>query len=366
MPVDLSALDIVPDDRDPQAIVDEMVTTMQEQLPGWTPRSGTLEVLLMEALATGVADAIYAANRLPGVVLEAIITLLGVERYPGAPSTGTVTVTFVGPGAYNIPAGTRFAIPGRDDVALLTTAPASGPGPTLTVPVATDVPGSVVVPAGTGLDAVDVLPDVLAITVQTEVTGGAAPESDAAYIARARSRLARLTSTLATPPEFAAAAIDDPRVSRAATVDLWDGVSPAAIGTHPGHTTVAVHGPAGAVPAPARDEITAALAAKAVAILQVHVVPAIVSTVNVAASIRVLPGFSPTLVVQDVQAAVRSWLDPASWEWGEPVRTLALAALIASVEGVDYVAALTPNVDVALTPALGLAQAGTVTVTVVT
>lgn len=366
MAVDLTALDIVPDDRDPQAIVDTMLDTLAAQLPDWTGRNGSLEVVLMEALATGVADAIYAANRLPGVVLEALVALLGVDRDPGRKASGQIVVTYVGAGLQTVPAGARFAIPDRDDVALITTAAASGAGTTLVVPVETDVALALDLPVGTHLDLVDVLADVVDVQVTVTVTGGAGAEDDAAYLDRARTRLARLSSTLAVADEFAAAALEDTRVTRAVAVDLWDGDDPDTIGDDAGHTTVAVYGPSGTVTAGDRDEIAAALASAAVAVLSVHVVDASVTTVDVAASVVLLPGFSATLVTQDVQAAITTWLDPQSWTWGEPVRTLQLAAVIQAVDGVDYVASLTPSADTATAGHTGLAKAGTVAVTVTT
>ena len=73
--LDLTAIDLVVDDRDPQAIFDASLAKFLELAPTARPRNGSVEAILLEAIATATADGIYAANRVISLVVEAILGL---------------------------------------------------------------------------------------------------------------------------------------------------------------------------------------------------------------------------------------------------------------------------------------------------
>lgn len=81
--------------------------------------------------------------------------------------------------------------------------------------------------------------------------------------------------------------------------------------------------------------------ALALAGLDVHVVDPTITSVDVAATVKVLAGYDGAEVAQAVEDTVVAYLDPTSWEWGGTVRRNELIALVDGVPGVDYVVALT-------------------------
>ena len=62
-------VDLRPYDVTDQAIVETAIAATKLNLPGWVPREGNTEVLIMEALALQIAEGIVAINRLPGAVV---------------------------------------------------------------------------------------------------------------------------------------------------------------------------------------------------------------------------------------------------------------------------------------------------------
>lgn len=77
-------------DKDPTDILRTALTELQSRLPGWTPREDNTEVMLLEALAVEISEAVYAINRLPNSVMTALMRLYGIERDAGAFATTTV------------------------------------------------------------------------------------------------------------------------------------------------------------------------------------------------------------------------------------------------------------------------------------
>lgn len=362
--------DLVLYDRSPRELVDRALLDAQVKLPGWTPREGNTEVVLIEALALEVAELVYAINRVPGAVMETLLQLAGVTRSPGARAVGTVTVTVVDAAGYTVPAGTLFRLElDTGDVLLeadTDTAVLAG-ATTADVPVtattySADPNGAA---AGTPVAIVSADYYLEAAELATALAGGANPESTAAWLDRGVTRLARLSDALVLPEHFTAAALEDVRVGRATTVDLLDPAAGPA-GADTGHVTVVVADAAGGALGPAdMAELEAALEARAVANLDVHVIEPTVTAVDVTVTVVRSPGADPAEVDAAVADAIAGYLDPAAWAWGATVRRFELVALIDAVPGVDYVADLTlPAADMPLAGTGPLATAGAVTVTV--
>lgn len=358
----LSRVEIVPDDRDPQATFDSMLAATQAALPSWEPRNGSLEVVLLEAVAVGVADLIYALNRLPGRIEEDILARYDVPRFAGAHASGNVAVTLDEVRTTTISAGTRFAIPGSDPV-LEVTADTSDTGSTIVVPVRATQAGESpnALSADAPLDVIDSIPYVISVALDGVLTGGADPESDDAYLSRVATRLARVTSSLVVPDHFAAFALEHPLVRRAHAYDLWDGVG-SNTSSDVGHVTVAVYGRGGPVSSELRTELQSGMAERCAAMITPTVINANVDTINVTATVEALAGYDTDAVRDACAEAARRWLDPESWQWDEPARETDLIALLAHVDGVDFVDSVTsPSGSVTVDM---LAEAGTVTITV--
>lgn len=363
--------DLVLYDRTPADLVERALLDAAVKLPGWTPREGNTEVVLIEALSLEVAELVYAVNRLPGAVVEVLVRLLGVTRSEGAPAAATATFELVDDTGYVIPAGTVVRVDGAEEGtgffvtdADLVVAPGNTEG---TVGITAEEAGTALngTVAGTSLTIVDALFVANGAVLASPVAGGTDLEDVAAWLNRGVERLSRLTDALILPEHFTSAALEDPRVGRATTVDNTDPlVGPA--GANEGNVTVVIADGSGtALDAGIMSDIELDLEARSAAMLNVHVIGPTVTAVDVDVTVVRLTGADPADVEAAVEAAVDTYLDPAAWPWAGTVRRNELIALVDGVAGVDYVASLTaPAADVVLTGYGPLADAGAVAVAV--
>lgn len=362
--LDLSYLGLNIDDRDPQAIFDAALAKFQELAPTARLRNGSVETMLLEAWATASADLIYALNRFPSVAVEGILALYGVPRSAGTPAAGSVTLEFDDVRTITVEAGQRFADPSTG-LTLLVSADTTGTSVTsLLVPVATELPGAAgnSITAGTPLDLIDSIPYVTAATVTVGLSGGADPESDTAYINRASTVLARVTSSLVLPAHFTAYLLEDTRVGRATTVDLFQ--PGGTIGADLGHLTCYTYGRGAQLTTNVRNELRAAMQAISSAMLTVHVEEATIVTQNVALTVQALPGYNTETVRAAVASAIAAWMTPDQWTWGREIIPNEIINIAADVPGVDFVSTVTTPATTVTVADDELVQAGSITVTV--
>lgn len=362
--LDLSYLGLNIDDRDPQAIFDAALAKFTELAPTARLRNGSIETMLLEAWATASSDLIYALNRFPAVAVEGILALYGVPRSAGTPATGTVTLELDDTRTLTVEAGQRLSDP-TTGLTLVVSSDTTGTSvSSLVIPVETDEPGAAgnSITADTALDLIDSIPYVTAATVATGLSGGADPESDSAYINRASTVLARVTSSLVLPIHFTAYLLQDTRVGRATTVDLYQpgGV----VGSELGHLTCYTYGRGAQLAAAVREELRAAMQAISSAMLTVHVEEATVVTQNVELTVQALPGYNTDAVRDAVAAAISSWMTPDEWTWGRDILPNEIIDIAADVPGVDFVSTVTTPSSTVTIADDELAAAGTITVTV--
>jgi len=167
----LNIVDLVPliDDRDPQAMFDEWSAAVQASDPTWVPVNGSLEAVIAEALCLSVSDLIYSVNRLPGVVLEALLALKDVPRHPGTPASGQVRIWLDTTRTISVPAGSRFMIDALEFVASDTVTVTADQ---LVVTVVAVDPGSLgnsVLP-GVGVDWLDLDPHTVQVVAEGAFT----------------------------------------------------------------------------------------------------------------------------------------------------------------------------------------------------
>ena len=357
------------DDRLPSDIAADAVAALQAALPEWVPRNASPEVVYLEAVAQAVAEVTNTANSTIGAVVEYLLaSAYGVPRSPGAAAVGQLTVTFDSTVTLTIPAGTGFLLPDYG-MEVLTTADATvTAGTTLAVQVASSSPTSLLngVSSAT-VDVLDPIPNALSVAVTGGFSGGSDPEDDATYLLRARNRLARVTNSLVVPDHFSAFVLEDGRAVNAACIPAWNGtgtVPAPGAGTDANHVTVACYGRGGQVSAGDRTALAEAMQAITAEGVTVHVNEASLSSISVTVTAAAEPGQVAATVKAAIEDALRSYLDPQTWTFGETVRHTSLIALIAAVPGVDYVGSLTlPAGDVTLA-ADQVAYPGVLTVTV--
>lgn len=356
----------VVDDRDPQAILDAELAVFAGLAPDAQLRNGSLEVILLEAVAVAAADVIYAANRIAPTVVEAILDRFDIAPDAGQPATGQVILDLDGINTPTIAAGTRLQ-DSTTGVILIVAADTTATSPdTVTAPVRAAVTGAIgnTIPANALLDVLDIVPDVIAARLDGSLTGGSDPESTEAWRARAGARLKRVTSSLSLPEHFTAYCAEDIRVSVATSIDNWNSADPATIGADIGHVTTVIHGRTGTLAPIVLDELRTAMHAMASSMVTVHAIPATLVSLPIALTVHAIPGTDQVELAAAVEAALRAWITPSAWTFGEPLRVTEIITAAAGVPGVDYVATITtPAADVYLDE-WELAEAGTITVTV--
>lgn len=95
-------------DASSQTIFLDAIDYAKVALPEYAPQEGSIETVLLQAMALETQEAIYAINRLPGAVVEVLLRLLDIERNSGTAATTTVKFTGSTTANFDIPLGTRL------------------------------------------------------------------------------------------------------------------------------------------------------------------------------------------------------------------------------------------------------------------
>jgi uncharacterized phage protein gp47/JayE len=211
----------------------------------------------------------------------------------------------------------------------------------------------------------DSIPYAVSVALSGLLTGGADPETDAAYIQRASTRLARVTSSLVVPEHFVAYALENPAIKRAKVYDQWDGV-PSLVTTDLGYVTIAVYGSQAQVAAGVRTALAAEMNERAATMITPVIIEADIETINIAGTVVALAGFDTNAVRDACVAAVRAYVNTDTWEWDASLVDTEIISVLDDVPGVDYVSSgtVTPSGTTTIGTPAGLATAGTVTITV--
>ena len=362
--LDLSYLGLDIDDRDPQAIFDAALARFLELAPNARLSNGSVEVMLMEAFSVAASDLVYALNRFPATAVEGILALYNVPRFAGSPAYGTVTLTLDGTRDLTVEAGQRLSDPATGLTLVVSTTTTGTAVSALTIPAQTeDATGAGnQIAAGSPLDLLDAIPYVDSAAVTTDFTGGADPESDTAYLDRASTVLARVTSSLVLPDHFTAYLLQDARVTRATAIDLYEPGGTA--GADLGHITTYTFGRGAQLSSVVREELRVAMQAISSAMLTVHVEPATIVTQPVELTVHALPGYSTADVSASISTALASYMTPGTWPWGRDIMPSEIIDIAADVSGVDYVTSVTTPAATVTVGANELVQAGAITVTV--
>jgi hypothetical protein len=114
-----SYVDLTLFDSSSQAIFEKALDYALVALPELQPREGSIETILLQAVALEVQDAIYAINRLPGAVVEVLLRLLDVERNSGTRATAVARFEGDSTTSFSVPIGTRLFYQANPDSAFL-------------------------------------------------------------------------------------------------------------------------------------------------------------------------------------------------------------------------------------------------------
>ena len=95
---------------DSDVLVQQALANIAAAVPGWVPREGNLEVLILEQMALMAAEAATVASNVPDEIFAYFGGLVGINPLPGTLETIQVTWSLVNPASgspgYQIPAGT--------------------------------------------------------------------------------------------------------------------------------------------------------------------------------------------------------------------------------------------------------------------
>lgn len=368
-------VDLTINDRDAQAVFEAAILQMKTDLPEWTPREGNVEVVLLEAMALQVAESIFAINRLPNGVIEALLKFFGIERDSGAAPTTTMRFYMAGVMGYSVPAGTKVTVIPSGGASSMTFTtdyelvipPGQNQGivPATGTELSARVNG---IPQGALCELQDSVIYVDYVRLETDIANGRDPESDLDYLERGVTRFSRLSDTLVVPNDFLVAAMEYPFVKRAKPIDLYDasndpdGNGP--VGVDPGHITMALYGDESMLTTEQKAQVQAEFEEMMQANLVLHIIDPVVTQIDIDVVVGYLPTYEQADVINSVIQRMIEYLDPLGWAWDTQIRYNELIQEISNVPGVDYVDSLSsPTGNFQLPGIAGLPRPGVINVT---
>ncbi len=224
---------------DSETLVQSALSNIASNLPGWTPREGNLEVLLLEEFASMLAEVATEASVVPDSIFEYFGSLVGITPLAGtaAQITAQWTLLNAASGGYTIPAGTAAGLyfQGNSYVFALNS--------DLTITGTTGTATMTAVQVGSayniwefpnfslGLSYLSMLsPDVNVsniLVVDTPLTNGSLtsgvdPETDSAYKDRLANELTLLAPRPITASDYATIARNVSGITRAMAIDAFN------------------------------------------------------------------------------------------------------------------------------------------------
>jgi hypothetical protein len=210
-------------DRD--TMIQTALGNIATAMPGWKPREGNLEVLLLEQFADMAAEAAQVASQVPVAVFEYFGGLLGLSQNTGTQAVISTTwsVSSAAPSRCTFPAGTAANAVINGVFYQFTTVqdvPVS-PGGTGTVNMIAASAGSSYnnVKPPTFLQPLYYNSYLSSIQVTSSVTAGVDAESTSTYLDRLSNTLATYTQRPIVSNDFASLAANVLGVGRATAID---------------------------------------------------------------------------------------------------------------------------------------------------
>lgn len=200
--VDLTINDVSPTD-----IYNAAVDYAALALPEFSPRQGTVEDAMLQAMSYISGIMTGAINRLPNALMQGVLGLMGFARISEVTATGSVIFTSIDSTGLSIPAGTQVAFTETTESGSIqhifqTTATGTIPvGQTTSDPVAIvsiEAGEKPVITDGDPMLILTASNKLLSAAFSGTLTQGSAAETDADYFSRGVTYLQSLTSALAT------------------------------------------------------------------------------------------------------------------------------------------------------------------------
>lgn len=372
----------VPIEADPDVLTDEALDTLMANVPGTMPKEHHLTTWLVEVCARMNAETRSVARDVPDDIFrhfgESLVNVLPVEA---ASASALTTWTMQDAAGYTIDEGTvvAYRVAGDRLVSFATTETRVVPPGSFTaleVPIRALEPGAAGNALGpAGLELVDSLSYVTAVAATGATSGGVDLETDAEYLGRLRDEMTLLTPRFVLASDAAVLARRIAGVHRALGIDNYNPADQTF--NNEKMVAVAVVSEQGiALSAPVKAQVDTYLQSMREINFIVNVIDPTFTVINVTFQVVALPGYDLLDLEARCEAAVTSYLTPATWAGGgeDPptwrtnsnvVRYLEVAEVLNRVDGVNYVpqGQLTINggtVDVVLAGVAPLPSVGAV------
>lgn len=223
-------VDLTINNKTTETVYDDAVEYAQISLPEFSPRVGTIENAILEAVSHSTASLIAMINALPDGLMEGLLNLMGFTRIEATASTATVLIELsINTGA-TISSGTVFSYDVYDSANVLTqylyetvndvTIASGGTTGSVSV-IASDPSVYPDIPVPSNLTVVSSTPFILGVTLTSLATVGTNTETDAEYFDRAVTYLGSLSNAITTASQLTNyIAVNYPTVSRYKVYDL--------------------------------------------------------------------------------------------------------------------------------------------------
>ena len=223
-------IDLTINNKTTETVYNDAVEYAQIALPEFSPRVGTIENALLEAMSHSTASLIAMINALPDGLMEGLLNLMGFTRIEATASTATVEIELsINTGA-TISSGTIFSYDVYDSNNVLTQylyetkndiRIDEGDTTGTVEVVAVDPSVYPDIPIPSNLTVVSSTPYILSVTMNVLKSVGTDTETDVEYFNRAVTYLGSLSSAITTASQLTNyIAVNYPTVSRYKVYDL--------------------------------------------------------------------------------------------------------------------------------------------------
>lgn len=345
-------------ETDADTLALEAYSYLSQRIPGWVPAEGNLEALIIGAVSQISGELRDLSTDVPPAIFRYFGgQLLGLPANEATQATANTTWTVKDGNGYTIPDGTPVAI--RDAAGQLQSFQTVGavtilPGTSVTSAGAVAIQAIIPGKAASGLNNPPVvlatLDFVVSIALVSPTSGGVDAETDDHYLNRLTTQMFLFAPRPILPADFALFARTIVGVNRTLPIDGYDPSN--ATYNNPRMITLALMDELGApVSSLVKAAVVALLQARREVNFIVNVIDPTTTGIDVTYALTTIPGQTASAVLASVNAALTSYLSPATWGpvdgdatgWAQvtTVRYLEISQVINQVFGVDFITTLT-------------------------
>lgn len=216
---------------DANTMVQTALNNIAASLPGWQPREGNLEVLLLEQFAVMSAETAQVAAQVPQAIFTYYGNLLGISQTSGTKLQVGVTWELTGSatGVVTIAAGTSASVVIQNVIYSFTVDNDFSIDTSVTtnaksVPMTAATAGAFynVVSVGTYLTPTFSFSNISTVNVDSIITAGADEESTQAYLNRLKNTISVYTPRPIIANDFASLAVNASGVNRSSAINNFN------------------------------------------------------------------------------------------------------------------------------------------------